>query len=358
MHIPRRLVFLSAVLICCLALGAFAEGQHPKWTCATCHRDQAATQPATPMAHALEPPSSNPLFLRHPRLTVQKGAYTYTIESKNGQATYSVTDGQDTVSAPIHWIFGANSQTFVLERNGTFYESLVSYWKPIDALDTTVGDQSITPRTVVEAFGRPLAKSEVTLCFGCHTTNSVEGHQLHLQATVAGVQCARCHVGAEMHAVSFAQGKLAATPPKLEQYTPENISAFCGQCHRTWETVVRNHWTGQMNVRFQPYRLELSQCFDGRDARLSCIACHDPHRDLVRDDASYDPKCLACHSPGAKLSLGMTSAHPGATAMKTCPVAKSDCVSCHMPKLNLPGGHAVFTDHNIRIVRAGDQYPN
>jgi formate-dependent nitrite reductase cytochrome c552 subunit len=33
-------------------------------------------------------------------------------------------------------------------------------------------------------------------------------------------------------------------------------------------------------------------------------------------------------------------------------------VSCHMPKINLPGGHAKFTDHEIRIVRPGDPYPN
>jgi hypothetical protein len=29
-----------------------------------------------------------------------------------------------------------------------------------------------------------------------------------------------------------------------------------------------------------------------------------------------------------------------------------------MPKVELPGSHSVFTDHQIRIVRAGDRYPN
>jgi hypothetical protein len=29
-----------------------------------------------------------------------------------------------------------------------------------------------------------------------------------------------------------------------------------------------------------------------------------------------------------------------------------------MPKIDLPGAHAKFTDHQIRIVRAGDPYPN
>lgn len=28
-----------------------------------------------------------------------------------------------------------------------------------------------------------------------------------------------------------------------------------------------------------------------------------------------------------------------------------------MPKVELPGGHAQFTDHNIRVVKAGEPYP-
>jgi hypothetical protein len=29
-----------------------------------------------------------------------------------------------------------------------------------------------------------------------------------------------------------------------------------------------------------------------------------------------------------------------------------------MPKIELPGAHAKFTDHQIRIARAGDPFPN
>jgi formate-dependent nitrite reductase cytochrome c552 subunit len=39
-------------------------------------------------------------------------------------------------------------------------------------------------------------------------------------------------------------------------------------------------------------------------------------------------------------------------------VAKANCVTCHMPKIELPGAHARFTDHQIRIARAGEPYPN
>ena len=60
--------------------------------------------------------------------------------------------------------------------------------------------------------------------------------------------------------------------------------------------------------------------------------------------ASYDAKCAACHS--------------AALHTKVCRVAKANCAGCHMPKIELPGAHARFTDHQIRIARAGDAYPN
>jgi formate-dependent nitrite reductase cytochrome c552 subunit len=43
---------------------------------------------------------------------------------------------------------------------------------------------------------------------------------------------------------------------------------------------------------------------------------------------------------------------------KACPIAKANCVSCHMPKVELPNGLITFTDHQIRVVRPGDPYPN
>ena len=34
--------------------------------------------------------------------------------------------------------------------------------------------------------------------------------------------------------------------------------------------------TGVANVRFQPYRLISSKCYDAEDSRIRCTACHDP----------------------------------------------------------------------------------
>jgi hypothetical protein len=42
-------------------------------------------------------------------------------------------------------------------------------------------------------------------------------------------------------------------PPDLRRLNSEDLCTLCGQCHRTWEMVVRSHWRGKANVCFQPY---------------------------------------------------------------------------------------------------------
>ena len=102
------------------------------------------------------------------------------------------------------------------------------------------------------------------------------------------------------------------------------------------------------NVRFQPYRLTNSKCYDATDARIRCVACHDPHREVEHNAAFYDAKCLACH--------GTKAARPASA--KVCRTATEKCVNCHMPKYEIPGSHNLFSDHWIRVVKAGEAYPD
>lgn len=216
-------------------------------------------------------------------------------------------------------------------------------------------------------MGREISKEDSRACFGCHATNAVVNGKLSLETLQPGITCQHCHDGALLHAADAEQGAFDTAPPKLGRMSSEKISNYCGQCHRTWETVVRNRWRGPVNVRFPAYRIANSRCFDGNDPRISCVACHDPHQNVPRTAAAYDGKCLACHAPALTVPLvrpaalrsngGAQSAHEHA---KVCPVAKANCTSCHMPKVVFPGGggHLTFTDHDIRIVKPGDAYPD
>jgi hypothetical protein len=313
-------------------------------TCATCHAKEAATQPATPMGHALEPVKDCRILRENPWLTFQHGRYSYTIARQGERSLYSVTDGTDTISIPIGWVFGVGTvgQTYVFEREGIFYESRVSFFRTLGGLELTRGEAEFVPKDLIDAAGREMTPKEVTDCFACHSTGAVRDLTFHPESLIAGVRCGNCHAQARRHMAAVQAGNAReAGMPHLAGMTPEEMNKFCGRCHRTWEEIVAHGPQTTENVRFQPYRLTNSKCYDAYDKRIRCTACHDPHEDVVLGAAHYDAKCVACHSG----------------RQKTCRVAKRDCTNCHMPKIELPGQHHQFTDHQIRIVRAGP-YPD
>lgn len=323
-------------LILCLLLAVLAHGAELK--CGQCHAEEARQQQHSAMAHAIAVPGANPVLQKHALLQTEKGAYKYTIATNRGDSVYSVTDGTSTISVPIHWSFGQDNQTFVFEYQGNWYEGLVSYFSKIDGLDTTIGDASIVPKTVLEAIGRPIVEEERSACFGCHSSTALAGNEVR-----PGVTCDHCHANALEHQAAILKGSLKPLPPKLHGLSAFDTSNFCGQCHRTWEAVMRMPALGASDVRFQPYRLADSKCFNGGDARISCTACHNPHSASMPTAERVTAQCTSCHN--------------GTAEAKVCPVSKTDCASCHMPKVDLPGGHRLFTDHDIRIVKAGEPYP-
>lgn len=328
-----------------LALATIAYPAPPAATtaCATCHRAQTQSQPRNAMANTIQLPLRQTILKAHPKLTFEKNGYTYTIERKGDLSIYTVRDGVSELSLPIQYAFGVHSQNFVFYYQGGFYESMVSYYPKLGGLAITLGDEQLRPRNLVEAMGRLTSNEEIVHCFDCHATNAVQQGKVALDSLTLGIACERCHGGAHAHMEAIAQGKSAPMPARLGEMAAEDMSNFCGQCHRTWEFVVRKREWGEVNVRFAPYRLANSKCFRGADKRMRCIACHDPHGSLAQDEPGYDRACLACHA---------------SQPLKPCPVSKNNCVSCHMPKVILSDGHDPFTDHQIRIVRPGDAYPN
>jgi hypothetical protein len=325
--------------------------------CARCHARKAATQLTTPMAHASTPAASSDILRESDAISLQLGPYTYTISRSADASIYSVRDATKSISEPLIWAFGLGNkgQTYLYQHNGFYYEGRLSFYKSIHGLDLTTGHGSATPANLEDALGRLIDPDTLRRCFGCHTTASTTTAGFDPTHLMTGVSCEACHGPGAKHVSlmdeeKHEQGRLAIFNPR--RLNPVALVDFCGACHRTLNDVYEMGVTGVANVRFQPYRLEKSRCWGDGDARLACIACHDPHVPLVHDAASYDEKCLACHvgAPARKV----TPDHPG----KACPVGNKDCVTCHMPRVELPNMHAPFTDHRIRIVRPGAPYPD
>jgi len=322
-------------------------------TCAPCHRAETSRFEYSGMTRALESTRDCAILRANPRLTTTIGIYSYEIVRSGDESIYMVTDGKEKIRVPLRWAFGQGSagQTYLFQQDGQWYESTVSYYSALRGLDLTMGARSGEIRNLQEAAGQLRTSVEAGDCFNCHSTNAAKRSQLTLSTMIPGVQCERCHGAAEQHVRAERSGDVKhAGMRKLGELSTEEMSDFCGQCHRSWSQIAINGPRGISNVRFQPYRLGSSKCYDAEDKRIRCTACHDPHRDKETSSAAYDLKCLACHSSSAA-PVSKASSH-------ICRVGAKDCVGCHMPRLELPGAHKKFTDHRIRIVKAGEKYPD
>ncbi len=333
-----------------ISLVVVLAGAAPRQDCATCHRAQALEQPGTGMGRALESVAARGILHDNPKLVFRDGAYSYQIVRQGDLSIYTVTDGKGTITTPIAWAFGlgAAGQTYVYQWKGDWYESRVSFYRKPGGLDLTMGALNAAPQNLEEAAGRRMSLKDSVDCFHCHATNAIRANRVDTEHMEPGVRCERCHGPSEKHVAAFKSGDMkAGSMRKLGALTTEEMSDFCGQCHRTWSQIAMDGPHNLNNVRFQPYRLTNSKCYDAADVRIRCVACHDPHREVEHNAAFYDAKCLACHGTKA-----------GLAAAKVCRTATEKCVSCHMPKYEIPGSHNLFSDHWIRVAKAGVPYPD
>jgi hypothetical protein len=320
----------------------------------------ALTQAQSSMGMAMESVRDSKVLNGNPRMTFRTGPYTYEIKRQDKQSIYTVTDGKDAISLPIMYAFGQGKagQTYVLQYQGGYYESRVSYYREVGGLDFTIGHSRTTPESLQKALGRRLGETETANCFACHSTGGVRGGKINFEKMMPGVHCEACHGPGKSHVEAIRQGEegrqLVFNPRNLggDELTQE----FCASCHRGSDEFSLLSSMEINNVRFQPYRIFHSKCYSD-DRRIACTACHNPHEPLSQDIVSYDKKCLACHASKDKPADAKADAAAHSLAV-ACKVATKDCVSCHMPKLGPPAAHFKFTDHYIRIVKPKEIYPS
>lgn len=340
--------------------------------CASCHRTIFDEALQTSMAHTAMPVSESNILRFHPDLTFAQEPNHYEIRTVAGKSVYTVSNGTGSKSAVLTWAFGTDrvAQSWLFKKSdGQFYEVRVTYFRTLKDLNFTPGRAVMAPQDVDEAMDRQVGTAEVYTCFGCHTTASGIGSSFDDSKLIPGVSCEACHGPGQAHIDKMQEMSAFASvrtpventenaifnPKKL---TPEESVDFCGACHGSYWDVSLSGITGVDKARFQPYRLEQSKCWNKNDARLTCTACHDPHQQVDTRTDDYDHVCLSCHLTsslkGTEASAKTDKSHPG----PICPVAKSDCASCHMPEVYVPDMHRSFPDHRIRIARADDPFPD
>jgi len=320
------------------------------------------------MAHAATHAPDAESLRQHDLLVFKIGAYTYKITDSGGKSILRISNGTTSDSAVLLWAFGMGriAQTYVYQQKGQFYESHLSFFTAPQALDITPGHPRTQPPSVEEGAGRLIPVEELLRCFGCHTTASSTKSGFDSHKPFPGVTCEACHGPGAKHVAAMKSGDIEAglssimNPARLN---PVDSVDFCGACHRTWQDVALDSpvRTGTLNVRFQPYRLENSRCWkEGKgNARINCVSCHDPHRALAMDPASYDANCLQCHlAAGAAAAPKKGNSENHNDRPTACPIGVKLCVTCHMPRFTNPQMHATFTDHWIRIAPSGAPLPD
>src|SRR5437764_12680546 len=169
--------------------------------CAECHTSKFKTQTATHMGRALFVFGKGDGLRDNQPLAFRNGPYKYQVSRDGGQMVYVVSNGTNTLSLPISYVFGDADmgQTYVLHHKDKFYEGRVSYYPDIKGLDLTMGHAPRPPTTIVEAMGREMKADETRACFGCHSTNALDGANLQLDQLIEGITCEQCHGPGEKH---------------------------------------------------------------------------------------------------------------------------------------------------------------
>ena len=324
-----------------LSLALFAANDFVGATqCGACHPAQFDSQRQTHHAAALAPILNSPLPAK---------LAGHTVREKNGLAFdyrpaaggLSVTAKRDAwqSSAILEWGFGAGAQgiTAVGRTGGHYFEHRVSWYTREERAGLTIGHTADPPEGAA-ALGLQLSADAVYRCFHCHATGVERGPDL--SGLRAGVECERCHGPGKPHATSPS----AASIVNPGRRSPRVLVEACGECHRLPAPGAQSYEPERASpdsIRFAPIGLMASRCFQ-ESGKLSCLTCHDPHKDARRDAPFYIEKCLGCHAAAA------------AASSECRRVAREDCLPCHMPKSS-PIPFLTFTDHRIRVVRTAYQ---
>lgn len=319
--------------------------------CAACHSEIHATQRRSHHARTLRPVSElNDLLEILPlRFHDKANALDYRLERSvdpGFPVDLIATKNRHSERLRLLWVFGAGRHgiTFVGRADtGDYGQSLVSWYRKLQALDITTG-LARKVSGACEGLADWFTQSKREHCFGCHVTRNPETSPEKLDVSIAGVQCERCHGPGESHIQAITSGEAQRG---LQIENPGKFSArkqveFCGTCHgeppkETDLQALAQIMTDKRTVRLHPKRLILSRCYDESKGRLKCTTCHDPHDNLPASLSAFDNRCQDCHG-----AIGLTQS--------LCPVAKRNCVSCHMPKEKVMA-HSSFADHWIRVIR-------
>ncbi|MGP0067354.1 MAG: multiheme c-type cytochrome, partial [Isosphaeraceae bacterium] len=204
--------------------------------------------------------------------------------------------------------------------------------------------------TVEDFRGQKIdVRDGVVRCLYCHTTRSrdyrdppPEGGPTPAAAD-PGIGCERCHGPGGNHVAAMKYDFNDRAIVNVSGAPAATINAQCADCHIVGlRSQIESAPEDPKYVRSTAVTMAVSRCYTESAGGMSCLTCHDPHREAEHSAVFYETKCLSCHSRQTFAAAGVRRA--------VCPVNPArDCLGCHMPKIPVPTLHTTLTDHYIRV---------
>ncbi|MBB6052384.1 multiheme c-type cytochrome [Armatimonas rosea] len=321
------------------SVAATASGFVGNDACKPCHETEFASHAHTRHMQTLREgtqaalgplaPPAGPIPGAGGEVTWDQGQLTVIVPNKDTGAP---------VPVPIDLVLGSGKtgMTCLAVHDQGSVELRKSYFPPEKKWFFTPGMERYEKNVVAASLSAP----ETVKCIACHAVSPPDAPLLP-ERRFFGVGCESCHGPGGAHATAMQKGDKSKglLLTALRGVGGKKVSAVCGKCHQTLESITQDNLSKTATNRFQPYGLSLSKCFQKSDDKLSCVTCHNPHEDASTDTKQYEAVCVSCH----------------AAPKKACPVnPKEKCVSCHMPTRSA-FANAEFSvsmaDHFIRVFR-------
>jgi hypothetical protein len=311
--------------------------------CVKCHKEIADDHAATNHARTMRKFSPEGLGTQFPTIGVipQSG---YQVQKINGKYEWSSQDNPSHIFTMDYALgFGKTGMTYItLNSRDQLTELRMSYFPSKKTWFTTPGQEDRMDSELGRVFKGELAHK----CLRCHSTTKPTD-TLAPEPKFQGVGCEACHGAGSAHVEAMQRGeKTNLQITALGKLSAEELNHLCGKCHRNAEDIKKGTPEVFSTQRFQPYGLSLSKCFQKSNKSLSCITCHNSHKNVEHNTKQYETTCLSCHSEAA-------TANTQLSRVAICKVnSKNDCIKCHMPLRGLFGDTKFplqMADHYIRI---------
>ena len=275
-----------------------------------------------------------------------------------------------------------HAQTFLRWDGAKTYELPVSYYIAAQKWGSSPGGGFSTSKPF---FQRAVGVN----CYECHssyisnklTMHGLEGIEetLDRSTLVMGIDCERCHGPAINHVnyqQAYPQAKEAKYIVSSSSLSAQQLSDACAVCHGGNDTrkeispfgfkmgdTLANYFApfgrtidpeAGYDVHGNQYGLlAQSKCFI-KSRKLTCVTCHDPHKDAGNELKVYSATCIGCHANPNHPSLDTNSG----TTMSI----QNNCIDCHMPlqpsgtiAYQLAGGDATYAyllrTHKIAVYK-------